>query len=142
MDLPDVNILINAFRPDLEHHRLCRDWIESKVSGESRFGISTLVLSGFVRIVTNSRIFANPNTTEEALGFAEAISAQPNCVIVNPGELHWNLFAGLCREHGVVGNLVPDAYFAALATEHSCCWVTMDRDFRKFKKLKVEFLGE
>jgi uncharacterized protein len=142
MDIPDVNILVNAFRPDLKHHRLCRDWIENKVSDASRFGMSTLVLSGFIRIVTNSKIFSDPNTAEEALDFAEAISEQPNCVVVSPGELHWDLFVSLCREYSIAGNLVPDAYFAALATEHSCSWVTMDRDFRMFKKLKVEILSE
>jgi len=42
----------------------------------------------------------------------------------------------LCSEANVKGNLVPDAYYAALAIEHGCEWVTTDRDFSRFKGLK------
>jgi len=34
------------------------------------------------------------------------------------------------------GNLVPDAWFAALAVEAGCEWVTMDRDYARFAGLK------
>ena len=33
---------------------------------------------------------------------------------------------------GAKGNLVPDAYFAALAIEHGCEWITADRDYSRF----------
>ncbi|HEX5138283.1 MAG TPA: PIN domain-containing protein [Planctomycetota bacterium] len=38
----------------------------------------------------------------------------------------------LCRAAGARGNLVPDAYFAALAIESGCEWVTTDRDYSRF----------
>jgi hypothetical protein len=31
---------------------------------------------------------------------------------------------------------VPDAYFAALAIESGCDWITTDRDFARFKGLR------
>ena len=142
MDLPDVNILINAFRSDLPHHSQCRDWIEERISGNSRFGISPLALSSFVRIVTNRRIFQSPNTIKEALVFAETLMSQTNVAEIQPGEHHWDLFSKLCRSSNVAGNLVPDAYFAALAIEHSCRWVTLDTDFRKFEELNLNILDE
>ena len=52
--------------------------------------------------------------------------ARPNCVI-RPGETHWAIFARLCRE--------ADAWFAALATEAGCQWVTLDRDYARFPGL-------
>jgi predicted nucleic acid-binding protein len=36
----------------------------------------------------------------------------------------------------VKGNLVQDAYLAALAIESGCEWVTTDRDFTRFKGLR------
>lgn len=142
MDLPDVNILINAFRSDLPHHSLCRDWIEKRISDDSRFGMSTLVLSSFIRIVTNQKIFRNPNTTKEALSFSEALTSQPNVVEIQPGRRHWKIFTRLCRSTNLVGYLIPDAYFAALTIEHSCRWVTLDADFRMFEKLDLKILDE
>lgn len=142
MDLPEVNILVNAFRSDLPGHSVCRDWIEEKISSDSRFAMSPLVLSGFVRIVTNKKIFVNPNSSKEALGFADAILDQENCVSVNPSDRHWGIFSNLCKDMSVVGNLVPDAYFAAIAIEHSCRWITLDRDFKMFKELNYKLLKE
>lgn len=42
----------------------------------------------------------------------------------------------LCREAGARGNLVPDAYLAALAIESGSEWITMDRNFSRFKGLR------
>lgn len=53
MILPDVNVLIYAFRKDVPQHAVCRPWLDSIVSGDARFGLSTMVLSAVVRITTN-----------------------------------------------------------------------------------------
>jgi len=52
------------------------------------------------------------------------------------GQAHWEIFARLCREAKATGNLVPDAYFAALAIEHGCEWITTDRDYARFPGLR------
>lgn len=36
MILPDVNILIYAFRADLPHHAVCRSWLAEVVSSDAR----------------------------------------------------------------------------------------------------------
>lgn len=46
------------------------------------------------------------------------------------------LFERLCRESGAKGNLVADAYLAALAIESGAEWVTMDRDYSRFRGLR------
>jgi toxin-antitoxin system PIN domain toxin len=106
------------------------------VTSPEAFGLSELVLSAFVRIVTNPRIFAEPDSVSDAFGFAAALCDQPNAVIISPGERHWEVFADLCREGRARGNLVTDAYLAALAIESGCDWITTDRDFARFPGLR------
>lgn len=61
---------------------------------------------------------------------------QPNAIVVEPGRRHWQIFERLCRETDTTGSRVTDAWFAALAIEHGCEWVTLDRDFARFPGLK------
>lgn len=51
------------------------------------------------------------------------------------GPRHWGIFRALCADAGAKGNLVPDAYLAAMAIESGCEWVTTDRDFSRFSGL-------
>jgi hypothetical protein len=92
--------------------------------------------TGFIRIVTHPRIFKLPTGWEDALRFSSELRNQPNCVVVTPGARHWEIFTGLCRAAGVKGNLVPDAYLAALAIESGSEWITTDRDYRRFPGLR------
>lgn len=94
--------------------------------------MSELVLSRFLRVVTHPRAMTTPAPVEAALGFAAALREQPNAMILSPGPRHWGIFERLCREAGATGNLVPDAYLAALAIEHGAEVVTADRDFARF----------
>jgi len=134
--LPDVNVLVYAHREDSPHHMGCRRWLESVVSGDEAYGLSELVLSGFVRVATHPKVFAQPSTISATLAFTSQLRSQPNCVLVAPGERHWEIFERLCTEAGARGNLVPDAYLAALAIESGCEWITTDRDFSRFKGLR------
>lgn len=34
------------------------------------------------------------------------------------------------------GNLIPDAYHAALAIEYGCQWISLDRGFSRFPRLQ------
>jgi len=106
------------------------------VQSESAYAISELVLSGFVRVTTNPRVFDPPMPLERALAAAEALRVRPNCVIVAPGPRHWDVFARLCQESGAKGNIVADAYLAALAIESGSEWITTDRDYARFPGLR------
>lgn len=72
----------------------------------------------------------------DALEFTDALRSQPNCVLVAAGPRHWEIFTRLCVESGARGNLVPDAYLAALAIESGSEWVTSDRDYARFRGLR------
>ena len=135
MILPDVNVLIYAFRSDADKHPRYRAWLESVVNGPAAFGISPQVLSGMVRICTHSRIFSRPSSLKDVFAFCQSLLEQPNATLITPGERHWALFDKLCRESAATGNLIQDACFAALAIESGCEWITTDRDFARFKGL-------
>lgn len=136
MLLPDVNVLVYAFRPDSQDHASYRTWLDAVVNGESAYACSDHVLSGFLRVVTHPKVFVNPDPVSAALAFAETLRDQPNCVRVTPGPAHWSIFRRLCSEAGAKGNLIPDAYFGALAIESGCEWVTTDRDYSRFRGLR------
>jgi len=136
MFLPDVNVLIYAHREDSPHHTQAVKWLEALINSPEAFAMSELVFSGFLRIVTHPKIFNPPSSLHDALLFVRQIRDQPNCVIVSPGERHWAIFTQLCEEANAKGNLIPDAYFAALAIETGSEWITTDRDFSRFNGLR------
>lgn len=136
MILCDVNVLIYAFRADAAGHAEYRAWLQRRVAGDEAYGVSELILSAFVRITTHPKVFAKPSTLAEAFGFAEAIRARPHAILVAPGPRHWDIFRRLCETGAARGNLIPDAYFAALAIESGCEWMTTDRDYSRFPGLR------
>ena len=136
MILPDVNVLVHAFRSDSGDHHLCRNWLDGVVNGDSRYGTSPQVLSGVIRVTTHPKIFSHPSPLAEVVGFCETLMAQPHCVLIQPGSQHWSIFSRLCKDADARGNLVPDAWYAALAVESGCEWVTLDRDYARFPGLQ------
>lgn len=141
MILPDVNVLIYAFRRDAAEHALCNAWLTEKVAGDARFGLSPLALGALVRVTTNQRSYHNPSTLAEAFVFCDYLLGQPNCQIVEPGDRHWGIFQRLCMDTATRGPKVTDAWYAALAIEWGCEWVTMDCDFARFPGLKWSMPG-
>jgi toxin-antitoxin system PIN domain toxin len=139
MILPDVNVLVYALRKDVVQHKICNDWLNSVVQGDARFGISPLALGAVVRVTTDRRIFATPSTSSEAFAFAAHLLAQPHCVPIQPGDRHWHIFERLCIETNTTGRRATDAWYAALAIEWGCEWITFDRDFARFPGLKWQF---
>ena len=68
--------------------------------------------------------------------FVASVRAHPNAVTLAPGERHWEILQRLCREANAKGNLVADAYLAALAIETGAEWITTDRDYARFSGLQ------
>jgi uncharacterized protein len=138
MILPDVNVLIYAFRKDLAQHSVCKTWLDSMIEDDAQFGMSPLVLGAVARITTNRRIFKHPSSIDEVFAYCEVLLTQPHCEIVKPGERHWGIFKRLCVETGTRGPRITDAWFAALSIEHGCRWITYDRDYARFCGLRWE----
>ena len=132
---PDINVLVDTFRTDSPHHARLAPWWRSVIASEQSVVLFEPVAAGFLRIVTHPRIFDPPAPLELALDFLTALESQPNVLRLPPGERHWELFQALCRECEARGNLVADAYLAALAIERGCTWITSDRDFARFPGL-------
>ncbi len=135
MILADVNVLIYAFRQDTAEHSVCKPWLNAIICGDAQFGVSPLALGAVARITTNPRIFRQPSQVEEVFAFCDNLLAQPHREIVRPGDRHWTIFTQLCVNTGTRGPRITDAWFAALAIEHSCTWITYDRDYARFPNL-------
>ena len=135
MKLFDVNVLVNAYREDADHHQPCRSVIDEAMSSPAAFGLTSIVLSGFLRVVTHRRVFKTPTSFVDALEFVDALQSMPQAVAISPGPRHWDIFTELCLEARATGNLIPDAYLAAIAIEAGCDLVTTDRDFARFAGL-------
>jgi len=136
MDLPDVNVLVYAHRGESAHHHACRTWLDRALQSNRAFAFSELVLTGFVRVVTNPGIFKSPTSLDVAFLFAQKVREQPHATRVSPGARHWEIFTNLCTEAGAKGNLIADAYLAAMAIESGCEWISTDGDFARFPGLK------
>jgi toxin-antitoxin system PIN domain toxin len=131
-----VNVLLYAFRADSPLHRESRDWLHAVVNGPALYGMAPQVLASLVRISTHRRIYVQPSRLEEAITFSKLLLEQPNCQIIQPGQRHWDIFSDLCRRSDATGNLAQDAWFAALAIESGCEWITIDRDYARFPELR------
>jgi uncharacterized protein len=132
----DVNVLVYAHRSDSVDHERYRDWLQATMSGSSSYGMADMVLSGFLRVVTHPKVFREPSPLDKAMAFVEEVRAHPNCVTIAPGQRHWDVFTQLCLETGARGNLIADAYLAALAIESGSEWITTDRDYARFPDLR------
>ena len=135
--LPDVNVLAYAHRRDSgPNHAEYAAWLSGLATGPEPFALSVLVLSGFVRITTNDRIFSPPSTIDDAFGLVSELVERPTARIVGPGPDHMAIFERLCRAARARGNLVADAQHAAVAIEQGCALVSTDSDFDRFPGLR------
>lgn len=131
----DVNVLVYAHRPEAPRHVEYLAWLDAAREDDEPLGLSDIVLSGFVRVVTHPRVFREPTPLAIALEFAGALRGAPATVRVESGARHWSIFEQLCRTTEARGNAVPDAYLAALAIEQGTTWYTCDRSFARFPGL-------
>ena len=136
MIAPDVNVLLYAFREESARHREYRTWLEESLAGPERVALFEPVLSGVLRISTHPAIYRTPTPRSAAEAFIDACLAASAAVPLRAEARHWELFRELCVRADCRGNLVQDAYLAAVALEHNCTYITTDRDFAKFPRLR------
>ena len=136
MILPDVNLLVYAVDESSTFHTAANAWLDEILSSTNPVGFCYPAILGFVRLVTNGRVFSNPLSLEEAANYVDRWLGQPNAGIVVPMSRHWPLVKELLRDAGTAGNLTTDAHIAALALEHGYTVYSNDADFGRFQKVK------
>jgi len=134
--LVDANLLLHAYNPRAVEHEASRVWLEDALAGSELVRFAWVTLWAFLRIATNPRVFAQPLTVTEAVGLVSSWLDQPAAGMLEPGERHWEILAGLLRDGQAAGPLVMDAALAALAIEHGATLCSTDRDFARFPGLK------
>jgi uncharacterized protein len=130
---PDVNVLVAAFREGHVHHVTARAWLSGALadcSTGSSLEILPMIAAGFVRLVTDSRIFASPSSALAAHQFLNEILVADGASLLELGR-EWDAFEKLCTERSIAGPDVPDAWIAAAVTTYGLHLVTFDADFRR-----------
>lgn len=135
MLLPDVNVLLAGFRADHDHHALARSFLDEARSGTTGVGLSDVALASVVRLATNPRVFVRPDTTDAVIEYLDVLLEAP-AQLLWAGSAHWTRFTELCRHLQLRGNLIPDAYLAALALEQGAELITFDRGFGRYPRLR------
>lgn len=131
---PDVNVLVAAFRADHPHHGRARAWLTEAraacIAGQDSLRVLPMVLAGFLRLVTNPKVFTEPDSVEDALTFAQALIATPGVELAQCGQ-EWPLLREKLLELCLGGNKIPDAWIASCVEHLGEHLVTFDRDFRR-----------
>lgn len=136
MILVDANVLLYAEDSLSPYHDTARQWWDAQLSGRSPVCLCWTVLTAFIRIGTNRRVFERPLSLKEAIHRVQSWVDQPCTRLIYPTEQHWQVLQELLEQGQAVGNLVTDAHIAALAIEHGCQLYSTDSDFARFPKLK------
>ena len=137
MKLLDANVLLYAYNSDSPHHEICRVWLEEAFNSTEPIALPWQTALAFVRIATNSRVSSRPLTSEQACKIVDQWLERPNVTLVAPTEQYWSVLRELLIEAHVSGPLVTDAALAALALEQGATLCSTDRDFRRFRGLKL-----
>jgi uncharacterized protein len=135
MTLVDANVLLYAVNTASLQHQAAKAWLDDALSREARVGLPWHSLLAFVRIATHPAVFPNALSTLQALDVVNAWCSRPNVVHPEPSRSFTATFTHTLTTGGARGNLVNDAYLAALAIEHGATVVTFDRDFARFGKV-------
>ncbi len=133
---PDVNILVYAYDDTSSFHESASSWLEKALSDEQVF-FSWHTICGFLRIITNNRIFKNPVTIDQAIGIVDGWLELENTHIVAPEKHYWPMFARMLTESQAAGDLVMDAHIAAMAASCGATVASTDRDFTRFPGIQL-----
>jgi uncharacterized protein len=135
----DVNILLYASDRQSPFHSRAVAFLEECTSGTEPLCLTWVTLMSYLRMATNSSIFAKPLSPSEAMANVEALLALPHVQVLSEGAGFWDVYRRATRDIIARGNLVPDAHLAALLLQHEVriLYTNNDSDFKKFDLLEV-----
>jgi uncharacterized protein len=137
MKLVDTNLLVYAYVSSLDQHAAARRWFEQTISQDEAVGLAWVSVLGFLRVVTNPRIFRVPLRIDRAVAVVDEWLEQQAVEIVLPTPRHWSTLRGLLTAGQAGGPLTTDAHVAALSIEHGAVVYTTDRDFTRFPGVRA-----
>lgn len=131
--LPDINVLVAAHRTDHPQHKVAADWLKRTLK-EGKDGqvlvLPMQVISGFLRLVTNTKIFLNPSAGHQAVDFVDWLLENARVRLLGQTS-EWASFRTIILDKQLSANQVPDAHLAALSLSLSEPFVTFDKGFRQ-----------
>jgi len=133
----DVNVLVYAFRQDSVKHEECRDWLSKQIRNRNGLVLIDIVLVGFLRICTHSKIFREPSSISEATNFLTVMISNPNVSLTSSTPETWHTFSRIVDKTNLQGNKISAAWLAAIAMERNVTWISTDSDFNLFSNLKL-----
>jgi toxin-antitoxin system PIN domain toxin len=136
MILVDVNILVYAFVASMPQHETARKWLDAQLSKGAQIALPWETTMGFVRLVSNGRMFKIPSSVADAWKQVELWLAEPNVWIPTPTPQHRQLIGELVRGTNLTTNDVPDINLAALAISHGLKLASHDHGFARFEGLR------
>lgn len=108
-----------------------------KLAVEELTGIPWHSFFTFLRVTTSPGIMQRPLRLSEASEVITGWLENPLVVVPAPGRRFWKALESLAVDSGTQGRGWSDAYLAALAMEHGAGLATFDRDFRKYRGLRL-----
>ena len=136
MIIIDANLLVYAHVVSFPQHSAARTWLDERINGTAPVGLPWPSLLGFVRLVSNPRIFERPSSVTGAWRQVESWLTTASVWVPLPTERHREVLAPLMKSAEGRANLVPDAHMAALAIEHGLVLCSTDGDFARFDGLE------
>lgn len=136
MILPDINLLLYAHDSRGANFPAASAWWQRCLDGPEPVGLAWVVVLGFIRISTNPRVYAEPQTPAAACATIAEWLTLPHYRLVDPAPGHFARLSANLEHLGVAGNLTTDAHLATLASESGYILHTTDADFSRFPTLK------
>ena len=133
----DVNVLVHLSNKTSNQHASAKQWLQEALTSSENIVIPEVVVTGFVRVVTDRRILAKPLTVEAAFDFLEAILDVPKATMFATRTRTFPLFKKQSIDLGLHGKDIADSWIAAIALDLDASLVTFDRGFRRFPNLRV-----
>lgn len=136
MRVLDVNLLLYAIDAESPKHDRARTFLDTAMRDEATIGLPWAVVTAFLRLTTNPRIFRTPLTVDQAIAVVDTWLARPNVALLEAGPAHWSVLRDLIHTDGTAANRVSDAHLAAIAIERGAELCSADADFARYPRLR------
>ncbi len=136
MIVPDINLLVYAYNRDAPWHEEARVWWEGAMNGRTPVAIPSIVVVGFIRLMTTTAVLERPFPISEAFDVVDSWFDRHQVSLLEPGPRALTLYRSAMTRSNATGRLATDAFLAALAIENAAELHSNDADFGRFPGLR------